>query len=129
MKKLLMSCLLSLCALFVLGSPAFAGCVDNFDLSVNPATVSPGESFTASASIHNCSNASERVVVEFTLTGPHGISHAGSVVVFLLPGQTRAGSITLMVPPPAPTGSYTVTADAEVNGMVLATTSATLTVT
>ena len=103
-----------------------AGPTAQLSVGVTPATVSAGGTVTVFGSITNTSSKSEKVTINYDVTGPCNYTDAYSVKVTLRPGETRTSSTSQTAP--ACAGDYIITATAISGGGVLDTKSATVTV-
>ena len=95
-------------------------------LGVTPTTTTAGSTVTVFGSITNTSSKSEKVTINYDVTGPCNYTDAYSVKVTLRPGETRTLSTSQTAP--ACAGDYIITATAISGGVVLDTKSATVTV-
>jgi hypothetical protein len=88
------------------------GCVD-LAVAVDPDVATVGDLVTGIATVANCGPRKDRVTVELTLDGPAGLGMVLGKTSFQLgSGEERSTSVTVEVPPEAPPGIYTATAEA-----------------
>ena len=121
--------LAALTALSLLSIAAFAQTSESTvqtSLGVTPTTVSAGSSVTVFGSITNTSFKSQKLTINYDVTGPCNYSDAYSVKITLKPGETRTSSNSYTAP--ACAGDYIITATVISGGKVLDIKSATVTV-
>jgi hypothetical protein len=99
-----------------------------FSLSVDPSSVSPAGTVTVSGSVTNTSSSTEKLTINYVVSGPNGCSYSESysVNVTLHPGEAQSASVSRTVP--SCPGTYTITGTVQAGGTVLATASTTFTV-
>lgn len=111
MSRVSLKWIASIAAVMVLtlATPALsAGPCATVMVSLAPPTVARGGTVTATASIANCTNAFEKVTVNFKVETPFGFVAMGSFKLRLEPEETRAASLTYKVPQWTPLGVYRV---------------------
>jgi hypothetical protein len=120
-----------ICSLFALlagTSVALADPSASIDINVNPATAHPRQQVTLSASLANTSGADEVISISYVLSGPNGVISQFETPTFTLPANANfSGSIPFRAP--RQVGTYTLTANVLSGRNVIATDTATLTVT
>jgi hypothetical protein len=81
-------------------------------VAVDPDVATVGDLVTGTAAVANCGPKNDSATVELLLEGP-GVSMVLAETAFRLkPGEERATSVTIEVPPEALPGTYTGTAEA-----------------
>jgi hypothetical protein len=106
-------------------------------INLSPSTVPLGGTITVTSRVVSCARTPQTVVITFSLSGPLQPNSCSSTqsVMFkaspftLLPGISQTVSFTFQVPKVMCIGAYSVTVTTSVNGVVVDTSSATLTVT
>jgi probable HAF family extracellular repeat protein len=104
--------------------------------TLNPSTVPLGGSTKVTANLHSCSNVSQKVSLQFawTVPAPGSCSSNKTVILttppFLLKPKTSISlTFPVWIPKKICTGTYTVSASTLIDGVVVDTTSSSLTVT
>jgi hypothetical protein len=105
-------------------------------LGISPSTVARGGAVTVTGTVMSCTNSSQKVSVQFTLTGPLGPKSCAnaSTVMFTSPqftisaGTSNKISFPFMVPKSSCAGTFTVTTTTLIGGTPVDSSSAMLTV-
>ena len=121
--------LAALAALSLLSVAALAqtaGPAAQLSVGVTPTVVSAGGTVTVFGSITNTSSKTEKVTINYDVTGPCNYTDAYTVKVTLKAGETRTASNSQTAP--ACAGDYIITATATSGGAVLDIKSVTVTV-
>lgn len=99
----------------------------SIDINVTPATAHPRQQVSLSASLANTSGEDEVVSISYVLSGPNGVIAQFETPTFTLPATANfSGSIPFRAP--RQLGTYTLTANVLSGRDVIATDTATLTV-
>jgi len=124
--------LVAFCSIFALlltsGIALAADPSATIDINVTPATAHPRQQVSLSASLANTSGMDETVSISYVLSGPNGVISQFETPTFnLRAGANFSGSIPFRAP--RGVGTYTLTANVLSARTVIASDTATLTVT
>jgi hypothetical protein len=100
----------------------------SLSLAVDPSSVSPGGTVTVSGSVINTSGSTEKLTINYVVTGPSSCNYSDfySVNVTLQPGATQSASVSRTAP--SCLGTYTITGSVVSGGTTLTTASTSVTV-